>query len=110
MCIDTGDSDFNTVKKTGGHKQLQNHTHTQQPHYHVGLAYNTPYDGSATITMSTVGGGVGCYDLSWTRQAAGQPYNNIWTKMTTAVNDATGGGNAQNLQPYMAVYIWVRTE
>lgn len=77
--VDTGQTEFNTVEKTGGHKLLQAHTHS----------YNT----NTNNGNFTVVGGTGM-------DARGVNNDN-----TTS----TGGGNAQNLPPYITCYMWHRT-
>lgn len=76
--IDTGQTEFNTIEKTGGHKLLQSHVHNISPDSGSG---GSPYNGR------TVG------------PAAGGNYN----------TSAAGGGDSQNLQPYITCYFWKRT-
>lgn len=102
VCIDTSDSDFNTVKKTGGSKYLQKHTHTQKPHYHKFKTneYNPVsvlYDSGPNQWYGV--GSFGGYLFS---------AKTLGITEETAINNSTGSGNSENLQPYMVVYIWVR--
>lgn len=88
VCIDTNDSDFNTVKKTGGSKYLQAHNHQQS------LQDNGDRQGVATYT--------------WGVTQTGR-----WYDGSDLAGDVAGSwktGNSGNLQPYMVVYIWVRTK
>lgn len=91
VCVDTSDSDFNTVKKTGGEKfhiltinEMPNHNHLQR------LTDGGSIAGTAAYTWSLVNTGrdYGGSDLA----------------------QYAGGSQAHNnLQPYMTVYIWQRT-
>ena len=115
--INTSDTDFATVEKTGGSKNLQSHTHT------------------FTGTAVTVTGGEHSHDLPFPVPAApdsdseGQSYNAKFgwydpqseevTETESATHSHTftakgtisssGSGNAQNLQPYITCYMWKRT-
>jgi hypothetical protein len=115
--IDTSDTDFATVEKTGGSKNLQSHTHT------------------FTGTAVTVTGGAHSHTLPYPAMAApdtdseGQSYNAKFgwydpqseeiTETDSATHSHTftakgtissaGSGNAQNLQPYITCYMWKRT-
>lgn len=92
--INTGDSDFNTVEKTGGAK-----THVlseaQIPnHVHKGIYWSTK-------RISLNNGSVG-YQLGWSSGGADDA--------TVLSTGATGGGQAHpNLQPYITCYMWKRT-
>lgn len=87
VCIDTSDSDFNTVKKTGGSKYLQQHSHWQ----------SLKDSGSRT--------GVAAYE--WFISNTGRWYDG--SDLAGSVAGSWKTGNSGNLQPYMVVYIWVRT-
>lgn len=86
--VDTGDADFNTVKKTGGKKthtltvnEIPSHNHTQKGELRYG---NTNWwiggTGGTTIEVG---------DYATTNTGGSQPHN--------------------NLQPYFTCYIWCRT-
>jgi hypothetical protein len=85
--VDTNDSDFNTVKKTGGHKLLQSHKH--DIYQYVGNAQT-----GATNLDDIPGSG--------NRNVSDMVYFGEGTKNA-------GGGDSQNLQPYITCYIWERT-
>ena len=100
--VDTSQTEFNTVMKTGGSKYLQKHTHTQKPHYHNFRTneYNPVsvlYDSGSNQWY-----GVGAF--------SGYLFSAKTLGITeeTAVNNSTGTGNSENLQPYITVYMWKR--
>lgn len=121
--VDTSDSDFDTVKKTGGEK-----THTltvnEIPSHNHEHAHNVGYNSSTPLTDTRIYSGhiddpegTDHYVLT---AAVNQGGNGILdTQKTSAVGDplstftdstATGGGAAHNnLQPYITVYFWERT-
>jgi hypothetical protein len=87
--VDTGDTDFNTVKKTGGEK-----THTlsidEMPKHNHQIAYDQ------TSGSNTAGVKVGV--------------QTVYTWSSTPVVQYAGGSQAHNnLQPYFTCYIWCRT-
>lgn len=114
VCVDTTQTEFNVVKKTGGSKthkhttgdwaltlnQIPEHNHTEKlpPQWHFTYA----------------NGGVNGYvSDTTTGQYASAPYDSSYT------TGSTGGGQAHNhgdtgqtstLQPYMTCYMWVRTK
>ena len=80
--VDINDNDFNTVKKTGGSKFLQNHNHNQY-----------------IIASGSQAGN---------NFAMAYQYTSLDPILATP-NTGTGTGNAGNLQPYFTCYIWLRT-
>lgn len=91
--VDTNDTDFNTVKKTGGSKNLQKHKH-------VGLNWIGDESGNQDISLNS-GGSAGYY-LSYGGGYRSGQGKNIHTY-------PAGSGNSGNLQPYFTCYIWCRT-
>lgn len=98
VCIDTNDSDFNVIKKTGGEKthkltipEIPSHTH----------GFKT--DEYNPISL--------LYDKG-TNNWYGVPYNNgdLFSAKTLGITNTGGSQSHNNLQPYMVVYIWVRTK
>lgn len=85
---------------TGNHTltvaEMPSHTHSQNAHYHAGLSYGSPDGGGNTCVVSTTYNGTGCIELGWSRSSTGQPYDNVYTKYSTATNNNTGGGQAHN--------------
>lgn len=82
--VDTSQTEFNTVEKTGGSKQLQSHKHQLDGFY---LAGNR---GGEHEVVHQSGGFWG------SDNGAGSFTKN------------TGGGDSGNLQPYITVYMWKR--
>lgn len=94
VCVDTSDSDFNTVKKTGGEK-THKLTIEEMPTHRHSLEYNEVSSIGATSYCHATGG----YGKQYSDYNLG--FYNI---------GQTGGSQAHNnLQPYMTVYIWQRT-
>lgn len=89
--VDTSQTEFNTVLKTGGHKYLQ-------AHRHIGLSWLGD-DAQQSITLN--GGSGAGYNLSYQGGNVPNQQANIQTR-------SAGQGNAQNLQPYITVYMWRR--
>jgi microcystin-dependent protein len=102
--VDTNDTDFNTVKKTGGEKthilirdELPAHSHK------VNVTYSKD-------SSSTTGGSYGI------QQRYSHTYGGNDVPERTSSTDwngisMSGGGNQphNNLQPYFTCYIWCRT-
>lgn len=85
--VDTSQTEFNTVEKTGGDKNLQSHGHTLNIQNSVDEA--------------------GGYGL-----AAGGGFGNRAQVTAPSFSKATstsGTGNSQNLQPFITCYFWKRT-
>ena len=108
--LDESQTEFNAVNKTGGHKELQSHSHTG----------STSTAGSHThgVTkrfIQDIGGNSG--NLKQTAGGAPMPWQNLSSIDMSAAGDhahsfttnAAGGGNAGNLQPFITVYMWRRT-
>lgn len=93
---DSGQTEFDTVEETGGHKLLQSHTHNMRYAVQgsgggVNNIYGMPYNASANGSVVT---------------QSGEPATS--GELRTGVL-ANGSGNAQNLQPYIVAYMWKRT-
>lgn len=88
--VDTSQTEFNIVKKTGGSKYLQAHDHAN-------TVLTRKYQDL-------------CYGLDATffaGEPSGQGQYNI-TRWSGDVHGVTTG-NSGNLQPYITVYMWLRT-
>lgn len=91
--VDTSQSEFNTVKKTGGEKthtltvdEIPSHNHNVNKDY--GLFYHSMSTSQWQLTNNSNGG----------------------VQKGSPTSDNTGGGQAHNnLQPYFTCYIWLRT-
>lgn len=92
--VDTSDSDFNTVEKTGGEKE---HTLTvdETPSHKHDI-----YGGNTTTTNTLASSN----SNGWITLLGGTAYKNDGT-MTTVGNDEPHN----NLQPYITCYMWKRT-
>lgn len=89
--VNTNDSDFNIVEKTGGSKDLQQHQHN-------GLAWN----GNQGESISLNNGSSTGYSLTYQSGLVSGQEQSIQTY-------PTGTGNSGNLQPYITCYMWKRT-
>ena len=81
--IDTNDNDFDIVEETGGSKFLQKHSHTV-----IANSY-----GGRHIEYTNVGGG-----------------NSFPNGVGEITIGEAGTGDSGNLQPYIVVYMWKRTQ
>lgn len=90
--VDTGQTEFNTVKKTGGAKTVALTVNQIPSHSHKVTIEDCVYYVGEGAT------GSGAHDMS-------EPSTDWVTKTAN-----TGGGQAHNnLQPYITVYFWLRT-
>lgn len=81
--VDTTQTDFATVEKTGGSKFLQAHCHTYDRHGYTGT------------------------DTNWgLKQSGALGDTMLWCNVYSGT---TGSGHSGNLQPYITCYIWKRT-
>lgn len=87
VCVNTSDNDFNTVKKTGGSKYLQQHTHNQ--------------------SLEDSGNRTQIAGYKWYFSNTGRWYDG--SDLAGGVSNSWKTGNSGNLQPYITCYIWIRT-
>jgi len=103
--IDENQTEFNTVNKTGGSKNMQKHTHTQKSctnpgdHSHNTWNYFTFHHSSGGVTTSCTGE---------PSDGRGNPTQGAGGHTHTITLNETGTGTSGNLQPYVCVYIWQR--
>lgn len=84
--VDTSQTEFNTVEKTGGSKYLQEHIHRYE---------------STTLNNND-------YALGGTIYAVPKETTNAAVHRNTGLPNVTTG-NSGNLQPYITCYMWKRT-
>lgn len=104
--VDTSQTEFNAVNKTGGHKELQSHNHSGTTsgvgdHSH-GMSGDTVY------TSASGGARAGSASGQQLRWSVGGTTGAGAHSHSFTTNNA-GGGNAGNLQPFTTVYMWRRT-
>ncbi len=106
--LDSGDTAFDTVEKTGGVKEvtltsaqsgLPAHTHIQNAHSHTSLSSRVR-SGTSGILDGASGSTFSFDTDQGTAEATATNQNN------TAANASSAH---TNLQPYIVVYIWKRT-
>ena len=88
--VDTSQTEFNTVEKTGGSKYMQSHYH-----------YSMQVDGNK-IAWGGSGNELNMAGVSI-------PWTGNFNSGSKIITSNTGDGNSQNLQPYITVYMWKRT-
>lgn len=104
--VDTSQSEFNTVMKTGGSKYLQSHNHTFSANtnttggHNHGLGNQNSNSPNYLYAETYTKGWQGNITTSW----GGDHYHSV-----SGSTSNNGSGNSQNLQPYITVYMWRRT-
>ena len=100
--VDTTQTEFETVEKTGGTKthtltstQMPSHTHTQTSHSHSISAYRSGGSSSFYINVETAN--------------TGTSYPTTSSSVAPTINSTGGSGSHNNLQPYITCYMWKRT-
>jgi len=110
--FNASDTDYNAAEKIGGAKtvtlteaQIPSHTHTQNSHNHTQNSF------APRIINSGTAGTVGVQGASAASNAnASNSATTATNQVATAVNQATGGGQAHsNVPPYITVYMFKRT-
>ena len=108
--VDTSDTSFNTVMKTGGNKNIQAHTHRFQADFlvrdgvsSVGTNVYTNLWGGNNCSVSAAAGGLNFSTAGNSKECGG---HRAYIDGNTG---SAGSGNAGNLQPYITCYMWRRT-
>lgn len=91
VCVDTSQTEFNSVKKTGGEKTHTLTTSEMPKHSHT--------------VPGWLGGAQWAIGYVWLRAAAGDGN----TRGANSTNDTGGGQPHNNLQPFITCYVWIRT-
>lgn len=117
VSVDTTDSNFNTVEKTGGVETVKLTTSQMPSHYHniANALPSTSYVNNVGLNYSeTIAGG--CFGRSQSSNNFGstnsgsRKTNILGNFKHTHTCETTGEGAAHNnLQPYITCYMWKRT-
>lgn len=102
VSVNEEDEDFATVGLEGGHKSLQNHTHTissSGAHKHETVGRTSSGNTTPSIFESLAGTGG--------TRAVNVPRSGTNGAHTHTVN-AAGDGDSGNLQPFITVFMWQR--
>lgn len=91
VCVDTSQTEFNSVKKTGGSKYMQSHYHEM-----YGSNDTRASTGSSAYQVNSIFKGY-TYDIQ------AQIYRSAFGTYNS------GTGNSENLQPFITCYVWIRT-
>lgn len=136
VCVDTSQSEFNVLKKTGGEKnhtlainEIPSHSHGASTNsvslkgsfknrYYDSkgatdiVAIDTSETGIVSVERNIVWSGLHGSPQSLASNVNNPKINKInidaTHSHTVTVNNTGGGATHNNLQPFMAVYIWVR--
>lgn len=114
VSLDEGQTEFNSVGKTGGHKSLQSHTHTFSATTNTMGDHKHYVTGDKDAMLAEV-------DRCWSLRSTGYSSSpgganinaatSVTGKHTHTISGTTAGagsGNAQNLMPYIVCYMWRR--
>lgn len=112
VCVDTSQSEFNSVKKTGGSKtvtlnvnQIPAHSHSAWLNNGGGHQHTMWFGGGAN---SGTGAQIPVANQRWGQDTAGMSTGDHDHGGISVAN--TGGSQAHNnLQPFITCYVWIRT-
>lgn len=97
--VNPNETEFNTVLKTGGSKELQKHSHTCSTN--GGHSHRNQWDGFSINSGN---------QFKWVviNGGSNQGVDTSWDGDHSHTIGETGTGNSGNLQPYITVYFWRR--
>lgn len=105
--FDDTQNEFNATEKTGGHKEMQRHSHTgstgaagQHTHGFTRDSVVTSGTGNDRLAANT-----GKQQTAWNGALGMSPAGNHSHTFTT---NESGSGDSGNLQPYIVVHFWKR--
>ena len=101
--IDTNQTEFNTIEKTGGSKALQQHTHSARLNNNGGHTHNMKFGGGA----NSGDGSIVPIASTFYGMDNGSMTDGSHDHGGITVDNA-GTGDSGNLQPYITVYMWKR--
>lgn len=104
VCVDAGQTEFDTVEETGGAKAHTLTTGEMPAHAHVHNAHGH----SARFNAGGTGSGANAIGAAFDNTHLETGNDNIIATTSTEQN-AGGGAAHNNLQPYITCYIWKRT-
>ena len=130
VCVDTSQTEFNTVEKIGGSKYMQKHTHSTPNHTHifsvlskslVGSIYNIAAQSKGNLygasgickvrsNKEKHGYGAGTADGSSDGFTITATHNHSVSQSASGggTSGSAGDGNAGNLPPYITCYMFKR--
>lgn len=116
--VDTTQTEFNTVEKTGGSKYMQKHSHTRGTMNITGSYTVTSDSGSAGLDANGSGTGAIGAVTSYGYGSSVDPGSGGWilggcfdfdaSRSWTGATSEEGTGDSGNLQPYITCYMWKR--
>lgn len=102
---DSEQTEFNSPEKTGGHKELQAHTHTGTTN-NAG-SHTHGYTGPPSQTVLPIHGS-GDWSHGFNDGTASRTTGSSGNHSHSFTTASSGGGDSGNLQPYVVVYMWKR--
>lgn len=115
--VDESQTEFNLVKKIGGHKGLQSHSHSFNGATSTADLQGTLGEVYSGQNVSASGIVTGKTDSSYRQYSNAGTTGNAWSTWNinashnhsfSGATSVAGDGNTGNLQPYVTCYIWLR--